>query len=91
MESTSDAGPRCGRGTGREIKARGKEKKIWAGVWTRNRQASGKPGRVAGGTVTLEGGRTRAELIAWLLQLAAETPRMVVGIDCCFSYPACVS
>ena len=36
----------------------------------------------------LEAGRTRAELTAWLTELARETPRMVVGIDCCFSYPA---
>jgi hypothetical protein len=38
--------------------------------------------------VTLEGGRTRAELAEWLVELARETPRMVVGIDCCFSFPA---
>ena len=68
-------------------KGPGQRKKIWAGVWTRGRgPVAGGP--VAGGKVTLETGRTRAELIAWLLQLAAQTPRMVVGIDCCFSYPA---
>jgi hypothetical protein len=49
---------------------------IWAGVWTR------------GETMQLEAGRTREEVAAWLIELAAETPRMVVGIDCCFSYPA---
>ena len=38
--------------------------------------------------MTLEAGRTRAELTAWLIAQAAETPAMVVGIDCCFSYPA---
>jgi Protein of unknown function (DUF429) len=55
--------------------AAGQRKKIWAGVWT-------------AGVVTLESGRTRTELCEWLVKLARETPRMVVGIDCCFSYPA---
>ncbi len=62
--------------------AAGQRRKIWAGVWTSGR------GKVAGGSVILEAGRTREELTAWLLALAAETPAMVVGIDCCFSYPA---
>ncbi|HEV2710497.1 MAG TPA: hypothetical protein VGU67_09820 [Edaphobacter sp.] len=57
------------------VDAAGQRRHIWAGVWT-----SGK--------VTLEGGRTREELIAWLIAMARETPRMVVGIDCCFSFPA---
>jgi hypothetical protein len=60
----------------------GQRRKIWAGVWTAGR------GKVDGGSVILEAGRTREELCAWLLALAAETPAMVVGIDCCFSYPA---
>lgn len=64
-------------------KGPGQKKKIWAGVWS----AQGK-GRVDGGSVVLEDGRTRAELVAWLTDLARETPRMAVGIDCCFSYPA---
>ena len=64
-------------------KGPGQRKKIWAGVWTR----SGR-GRVRGGRVALESGRTREELIAWLLAMASETPSMVVSIDCCFSYPA---
>ena len=64
-------------------KGPGQRKKIWAGVWTRDAK-----GRVAGGRVRLEDGRTREELTAWLLELARETPRMVVSIDCCFSYPA---
>jgi len=55
--------------------AAGQRWHIWAGVWT-------------AGKVTLEAGRTREELIAWLIELARETPRMVVGIDCCFSYPS---
>jgi hypothetical protein len=53
----------------------GQRRKIWAGVWT-------------GGVVTLEAGRTRAELVEWLVALGRETPAMVVGMDCCFSYPA---
>ena len=63
-------------------KGPGQRKKIWAGVWTR------KPGTLTSGSITLEGGRSRDELTAWLLSLARETPSMVVGIDCCFSYPA---
>jgi hypothetical protein len=38
--------------------------------------------------VTIESGRTREEWVAWLIAQAKETPRMVVGLDCCFSYPA---
>ncbi len=64
-------------------KGPGQKKKIWAGVWTRSPR-----GRVEGGRVTLETGRTRAELAKWLIGLARETPRMVVAVDCCFSYPA---
>ena len=59
------------------IDAAGQRRHIWAGVWT-----------AAGNKVTLEAGRTREELIVWLIELAEQTPRMVVGIDCCFSYPA---
>ena len=64
-------------------KGAGQRKKIWAGVWTR-----GGKGKVLGGRVTLESGRTREELMDWLLAMARETPAMVVSIDCCFSYPA---
>ena len=60
----------------------GQRKKIWAGVWTADESSP-----VCGGTVRLEAGRTRRELADWLISLAAETPRMVVGIDCCFSFP----
>jgi hypothetical protein len=62
----------------------GQRRHIWAGVWTAD-SASAKDGA---GKVTLEAGRTRVELIEWLIELGRETPRMVVGIDCCFSYPA---
>ncbi len=58
-------------------KGPGQRKKIWAGVWT-----------AAGGGVRLESGRTREELVGWLVELGKETPRMVVGVDFCFSYPA---
>ena len=58
-------------------KGPGQRKKIWAGVWT-----------ASTAKVTLESGRTRDELFAWLVEMARETPRMVVGIDCCFSFPA---
>jgi hypothetical protein len=36
----------------------------------------------------LESGRTREEVCDWLIAMARETPRMVVGVDFCFSYPA---
>ncbi|MCU1322411.1 MAG: hypothetical protein JWM43_2060 [Acidobacteriaceae bacterium] len=58
-------------------KGPGQRKKLWAGVWT-----------AATGKVLLESGRTREELIGWLVELAEDTPRMVVGVDCCFSFPA---
>jgi len=57
----------------------GQRRHIWAGVWS---------GGTAGSRVTLEAGRTREEWIEWLIKLARETPRMVVGLDCCFSFPA---
>jgi hypothetical protein len=60
----------------------GQKKKIWAGIWTAS-DLYGKAGRV-----TLESGRTRVELMEWLMELARETPRMVVGFDFSFSYPA---
>lgn len=67
----------------------GQRRKIWAGVWTARAAAGGKAPRrdVFAGAVTLESGRTRAELTEWLIELARETPRMVVGVDCCFSFP----
>ena len=65
-------------------KGSGQRKKIWAAVWT----ASVRNGKIDGGSMLLEDGRSREELTAWLIGLAAETPVMVVGVDCCFSYPA---
>ncbi len=65
-------------------KGPGQRKKIWAAVWT----ASARARHVDGGSMLLEDGRSREELADWLLALAAETRAMVVGIDCCFSYPA---
>ncbi len=62
------------------VDAPGQRRHIWAGVWTR--AVSGKV------RVQLEAGRTREEVGDWLLALGQETPRMVVGIDCCFSFPA---
>ena len=61
----------------------GQRRKIWAGVWT-----ASVTGKVDGGHVRLEGGRTRAEVGEWLIEMAQETPRMVVGLDFCFSFPA---
>ncbi len=64
-------------------KGPGQRRKIWSAVWTR-----GGRGRVDGGSIALSAGRTREEWTSWMLALARETPRMVVGLDCCFSYPA---
>jgi len=63
-------------------KGPGQRKKIWAGVWTAT-DASLKTGKV-----TLENGRTRMELMEWLVEMARETPRMVVGFDFSFGFPA---
>lgn len=62
------------------VDAVGQRRHIWSGVWTR-----GEADKVS---VKLEAGRTREEVAEWLLTLGRETPRMVIGIDCCFSYPA---
>jgi len=62
------------------VDAAGQRRHIWAGVWTASPNDKSK--------FTLEAGRTREELIAWLIDLAQETPRMVVSVDCCFSFPA---
>jgi hypothetical protein len=58
----------------------GQRRHIWAAVWTRR-----SDGKI---TLQLEAGRTRDEVGDWLIALAAETPRIVIGIDCCFSFPA---
>ncbi|QNI37328.1 hypothetical protein [Edaphobacter albus] len=57
------------------IDAAGQRRHIWAGIWS-------------AGKVSLEAGRTREELIEWLIAMSRETPRMVVSFDCCFSFPA---
>jgi hypothetical protein len=62
------------------VDAAGQRRHIWAGVWTAD--ARGKV------SVRLEAGRTRAEIAEWLIEMARETPRMVVGFDFCFSFPA---
>jgi hypothetical protein len=64
------------------VDAAGQRRHIWAGVWTAASASQAKE------SITLTAGRTRAELIDWLIELSRETPRMAVGIDCCFSYPA---
>ena len=40
------------------------------------------------GRITLTHNRTRAETITWLIEQAALTPSLVVGLDFAFSYPA---
>jgi hypothetical protein len=59
------------------VDATGQRRHIWAAVWTASTDK-----------VALEAGRTREELVAWLIAMAEETPRMVVGFDFSFSYPA---
>jgi len=68
--------------------AAGQRRKIWAGIWTARKDGSGRGESAYGGSVALENNRTRDELCAWLIDLLRETPRMVVGVDFCFSYPA---
>jgi hypothetical protein len=60
------------------IDAAGQRRHIWSAIWTR---------RESKVTVQLEAGRTRDEITEWLIELGRETPRMVVSIDCCFSFP----
>jgi hypothetical protein len=60
------------------IDAAGQRRHIWSAIWTRSE---------SGTKVQLEAGRTRDEITDWLIELARETPRMVVSIDCCFSFP----
>jgi len=68
----------------------GQRRKIGAGVWTANpthghtTAVNGAPG----GQVRLVNNMTRETLIDWLIEMARDTPRMVVGVDFCFSYPA---
>ena len=63
------------------VDATGQRRHIWAASWAA--AADGTKQKVA-----LEAGRTRDELCEWLIEQAAKTPRMVVGFDFCFSYPA---
>jgi hypothetical protein len=60
------------------IDAAGQRRHIWAAIWTRSKREI---------TVQLEAGRTRDEITEWLIEMAREMPRMVVSIDCCFSFP----
>jgi hypothetical protein len=72
-------------------KGPGQRKKIWAGVWTAagsSSFSSSSSSSLNEGTVLLESGRSRVELMEWLVEMARETPRMVVGFDFSFSYPA---
>jgi hypothetical protein len=62
------------------IDTAGQRRHIYAGIWTKLGRE--KP------TVQLENGRTREEIADWLIELARESPRMVVGFDFCFSFPA---
>ena len=75
----------------------GQRRHIWAGIWTNAAHAPSRSARskaapspaesLLAGTIRLEAGRTRNEITPWLIELARETPRMVVGFDFCFSFP----
>ena len=74
------------------VDAAGQRRHIVAGVWTQAAVARGRAGAVARARgaeamVSLENGRTRDEVLEWLIGLARETPRMVVGFDFCFGFP----
>src|SRR3954465_15104920 len=56
--------------------ARGAERKIWL--------AESRAGRL----LRLENGRSRVELAEHLIALAEREPRLVVGLDFAFSFPA---
>ena len=60
------------------IDAAGQRRHIWSAIWTRSE---------SGIKVQLEAGRTRDEITDWLIELGREMPRLVVSIDCCFSFP----
>ena len=74
----------------------GQRRHIYAAVWTSAAHSPRRRSSTAAtppedtplaGTMRLEAGRTRAEIADWLIELARETPRMVVGFDFCFSFP----
>ena len=74
------------------VDAAGQRRHIWAGVWTGlgalgGREAERLRARGGEGSVRMVGGRTRVEVAEWLIGIARETPRMVVGFDFCFSFP----
>ena len=67
--------------------------KIIAIDWSGRNDPAGQRRHIVAATwtphsVTLASGRTREEWTAWLIAQARETPRLVVSLDCCFSYPA---
>jgi hypothetical protein len=68
------------------VDAPGQRRHIFAGIWTAAGVLPGRAGLKP--SVRLENGRTREEIADWLIALAADTPRLVVSIDCCFSFPA---
>ncbi|GAC1360996.1 MAG: hypothetical protein NVSMB3_09090 [Acidobacteriaceae bacterium] len=69
------------------VDASGQRRHIYAAVWTAAGAGRKRTGPVGRDTVRLENGRTRQEVAEWLIEMAAETPRMVVGFDFCFSFP----
>ncbi|MBK7878345.1 MAG: hypothetical protein IPJ77_22040 [Planctomycetes bacterium] len=61
----------------------------WSGARTRERDKLWLAEASAGRVVRLEGGtRTRAELVRHVVELAEREPRLVVGLDFAFSFPA---
>lgn len=60
----------------------------WSGATTGERGKIRIAEAVDGALMTLEGGRTRGEAIAWVAARRAETERCVAGFDFSFSLPA---
>jgi hypothetical protein len=59
----------------------------WSGARTGEQRAIWLAEAVSGRLVRLEGGRTREELVAHLLEEAERDPELVVGLDFAFSLP----
>jgi hypothetical protein len=60
----------------------------WSGAATKGRQKIWIAEAVDGKLETLEGGRTRAETIAWICERREQVSSCVTGIDFGFSFPA---
>jgi hypothetical protein len=60
----------------------------WSGAATKGRQKIWIAEALDGKLETLEGGRTRAETIAWVCERREQVPSCITGIDFGFSFPS---